>query len=228
MHILGLNIDKIDALVLSHSHFDHTGGLEAVVKNNFNIPIYAHNHLLDKRYAEIDNVMKFVGISDNDEKLLKQRITILDDMPIEVLPDLWTTGGIINKSEPLGSSPFLYVHNDDGYSPDPYLDDISLVLRTIKGIIIICGCCHAGLLNTLFHVREHFGGPIISVVGGAHLVYSDTEYLDHVIDIISKSFQGTKFYLNHCTGKSALQKFENEFSGFVEYFLAGKMIVFFD
>ena len=71
---------------------------------------------------------------------------------------LWTTGRIIERTFPEGRSAGHHIREDGEFIPDPYLDDMSLVLKTEEGLVVICGCCHAGILNTLAHVRHILTG----------------------------------------------------------------------
>lgn len=82
---------------------------------------------------------------------------------------MWTTGEIAPWREPEGRSPGHVVSASDGWRPDPYADDMSMVLDSRKGLVVVCGCCHAGLLNTLVQVKRTFGGTIVAIMGGTHV-----------------------------------------------------------
>ncbi len=150
----------------------------------------------------------------------------LNDMPTEILPGLWTTGGIFERPEPEGRSPHHFIRTKEGWQPDPYLDDMSLVLKISEGLVVICGCCHAGLLNTLFHVEREFNAPVNAILGGTHLVTADESYLDHVIEVFHDRYKGLHFYLNHCTGKRAYQALRRVFSTRVKAYPAGTIVHF--
>ena len=142
-----------------------------------------------------------------DENDLSQRVILkLNDDPIQIITNLWTTGEIYDRLEPLGSSANLFIKYRDSWLPDPYIDDLSLVLKTEKGLVLICGCCHAGILNTMIHVEKIFKSSINSVIGGTHLISVDDQYLDYVINVFEDCYPKTSFYLNHCTGTNAFMK----------------------
>lgn len=221
---LGLPIRDIDRLVLSHAHYDHTGGLEAVLTANADLPIHAHPDIFRPRYSLRQGKYHSIGLAyDRDALERHGRLTLSAD-PTEVLPGLWTTGGVNRRPEPPGSSPHLFIRDEAGWQPDPYNDDMSMVLQTGKGLVVICGCCHAGLLNTLFHVQEHFAGPVITVIGGLHLLHADEPYLAHVIDVFEERFPGVALYLNHCTGDNAVARLQSALGGRVRSFPAGSVI----
>jgi 7,8-dihydropterin-6-yl-methyl-4-(beta-D-ribofuranosyl)aminobenzene 5'-phosphate synthase len=103
---------------------------------------------------------------------------------------------------------------------------MSMVIEAKEGLILVCGCCHAGLLNTMAHVRRVFHHPITVVMGGSHLVSADDDYLQHVIDVLRKDYHPVRFYLNHCTGERAIIALSNAFGELVQPFPVGSQLVF--
>jgi len=136
---------------------------------------------------------------------------ILSENPVEIIPGLWTTGVIVNRTEPMGSNSDHCVPKENGWIPDPYLDDMSLVLKTENGLVLICGCCHAGILNTLNHVRQYFSEQLQTIIGGIHLISAKPDDIEHVIDVLQREYPAVNFYLNHCTGDAALSRFAEVF-----------------
>lgn len=223
---LGLSPINIDSLVFSHAHDDHTGGVSAIFPERTTIPLIAHSDLFRARYSDKNGFYKFIGISMNEADLSHYFYLKLTDEPVEVAPDLWTTGTIVNRPERMGASKHHLIHNGGGWHEDPYLDDLSLVLNTPTGNVLICGCCHAGILNTLYHAENKFDGPFIAVVGGTHLATADDQYLNFIIETFQERYPDCKFYLNHCTGKHAIELMQEKFGERVKPFLAGESIQF--
>ena len=206
LELLGVDPATIDALALSHAHYDHTGGLPALLEHvRSGTPLYANADLFRERFSRREGSLKSVGLP-LDREALEQRLTLqLSAEPTEILPGVWTTGEITDRAEPEGRSPHHLVRGPggmEGWAPDPYRDDMALVLETEGGLVALCGCCHAGLLNTLAHVRRTFGPEIIAVAGGTHLLHADEAHLRRVIEVL-RELGVPRLYLNHCTGQRA-------------------------
>lgn len=93
---------------------------------------------------------------------------------------------------------------DGALVPDGYLDDMSLVLKVPDGIVLLCGCCHAGLRNTLAVVRRQYDDPLMAILGGTHLVRATEAELAALSETL-RAEGCPKLYLNHCTGERALR-----------------------
>jgi len=105
--------------------------------------------------------------------------------------------------EPVGGSPHHLVREGEGWVPDPYQDDMALVIEGTAGLILLCGCCHAGLLNTLMHVQRSFERPIVAVAGGTHLAGASPDHLRRVGQALLEMESVQRVYLNHCSGEIA-------------------------
>ena len=223
---MGLHSQEVAALSLSHAHYDHSGGLGSIFADNPGLPLYANPDLLRPRFSLKDGDYVDIGMPFNRRQLTQLTDLHLSADPIEVIPGLWTSGEITERNEQEGRSPHHFVPADDGWQPDPYRDDMSMVIEVKEGLILVCGCCHAGLLNTMAHVRRLFQRPITVVMGGSHLVSADDDYLQHVIDVLREDYHPIRFYLNHCTGERAIIALSNAFGELVQPFPVGSQLVF--
>jgi 7,8-dihydropterin-6-yl-methyl-4-(beta-D-ribofuranosyl)aminobenzene 5'-phosphate synthase len=201
MELLDIEPEAISALAISHAHYDHTGGLLALLDRVTGISLYAHTDLFRERFSRREE-LKSVGLPLGREALARRLTFQLSAEPMEILPGVWTTGEITDRTEPEGRSVHHLVRGMEGWEPDPYRDDMALVLETGKGLVVLCGCCHAGLLNTLFHVRRTFGVDITAVSGGTHLLQADEAHLRRVIEVL-RELGVPRLYLNHCSGQRA-------------------------
>ncbi len=202
MDVLGVKADTIDALVLSHAHYDHTGGLPALLPRLRRVPLYAHSELFVERFAQRKEKLESIGISLPRSELAKQVDLHLSVESHQVFPGVYTTGEISDRTEAEGRSPDHVIRRGDALVSDPYRDDLSLVIQGKLGLTVLCGCCHAGLLNTLNHVRSRFAETIVSVVGGLHLNKMGPAELEGLIDRL-RSYGVQRYYPSHCTGRGA-------------------------
>lgn len=223
---LGKSLSTVDAVALSHAHNDHTGGLPVVLSQRPGIPLFANPDLGRLRFSRKNDRYRYIGMPLPAEALAHAATLHLNAEPAEIVPGLWTTGEIPDRPEPEGRSPNHFVPQGDGWLPDPYRDDMSLVAETNEGLILICGCCHAGLLNTLAHVRRMFDRPIIVVLGGTHLVSAKGPTLAHMVATLQAAYAPLRLYPNHCSGEQAYVALATTFGDQVQPCPAGTTLTF--
>jgi 7,8-dihydropterin-6-yl-methyl-4-(beta-D-ribofuranosyl)aminobenzene 5'-phosphate synthase len=222
---LGFAPAQFDALILSHAHNDHMGGLPGLLEGVSGIPLYAHPDLFRGRYSNKDGEYKKVGPMAQ-RAWLEERLDVrLSPEPAEVVPGVWTSGGIAQRTEPEGGSPYHQVRQAAGWRPDPYNDDLSLVLETREGLVLVCGCCHAGLLNVLAQVRFAFGADPAVIVGGIHLAHASEPLLSHVVEEL-RGYGPPRMWLGHCTGDRAQQVMGQAFGSDIQLCQAGTILRF--
>lgn len=201
---------RIGAIALSHAHNDHMGGLDALLREIGRRPLYAHSDLLRERFARHGDHVDRIGPVLTDEPL-QQRVELwLSAQPQRILPGVSTCGEITQCGELEGRSKGHLVREGDVWGADPYRDDMALVLDTSQGMVLVCGCCHAGLLNTLQHVRSTFGRPVQAIVGGLHLGDASASQLQHIVEVL-RALGTPRLYPNHCTGQRAYVALVNAF-----------------
>ncbi|MDK2980843.1 MAG: 7,8-dihydropterin-6-yl-methyl-4-(beta-D-ribofuranosyl)aminobenzene 5-phosphate synthase [Chloroflexota bacterium] len=218
---LSLDPAAIQVLALSHAHDDHIGGLDYLLRVRPDVPVVAHPDIFRPRYSRKNGEYLSRGLPQRSQLLREHASLNLSAEPVEILPGLWTSGEIRSRPEWEGRSANHFIQVDGEWEADPYQDDMSLVLETDEGLILICGCCHAGLLNTLYQVRAQFQLPVQAILGGTHLISADGAMLEHVVDVLAAEFPETDFYLNHCSGPDAVQRLQTAFGERVREFRAG-------
>jgi 7,8-dihydropterin-6-yl-methyl-4-(beta-D-ribofuranosyl)aminobenzene 5'-phosphate synthase len=219
----GVEVESVDAVVLSHSHPDHTGGLPTLLQRRAGLTVHAHPEILRRRYSERGGKRTPRGLPLSPEELTRRADLRLHEAPERVLPGVWTSGEIAERTEPEGRSTHHLVRRGEDWSPDPYRDDLSLVLETGGGLFVVCGCCHAGLLNTLRHVRRHFGEDPVGVAGGTHLIGAGREELARTVERL-RELHSPVLHLNHCTGPGAFVALSHAFEERVFHCPAGTML----
>jgi 7,8-dihydropterin-6-yl-methyl-4-(beta-D-ribofuranosyl)aminobenzene 5'-phosphate synthase len=210
LEVLGIDPASFDGLVLSHAHNDHGGGLEKLIEvTRSGIPLYAHTDIFRERFTRKDTEVKNITFVTTRQAIEAKFTLRLHEDPVEVIPGVWTTGGIKERPEPKGTSPGHLMREGDVIVPDTYQDDMAMVLEIGESLMVLCGCCHAGLLNTLAHVERNFRKPISVIAGGLHLTSNTPEQLSHVSEILSSNSVLRRVYPNHCTGETAFVTLTN-------------------
>lgn len=201
---LKLDTLPLAAIALSHAHYDHTGGLIEVLARHPGLMVYAHETIFRERYARRDDAITAIGLVSRREELADKATFSLHCTPQEIVPGVRTTGSIAPRPYPQGASRHHLMVQDGALVPDGYLDDMSLVLKVPDGIVLLCGCCHAGLRNTLAVVRQQYADPLVAILGGTHLAQAPEAELAALIETL-RAEGCPKLYLNHCTGERALR-----------------------
>jgi len=204
---LGIDLGAVDILVLSHGHFDHTGGISQVLARAPAAEVYFHPAATGVRYAVRDAVARSIGMPEAARGALKRfvatRVHRVTE-PAEIAPGVGLTGRIDRHTnyEDTGGPFFL---DSAGTRPDPISDDLALWIRTDRGLVVVVGCSHAGLINTLQHARRVSGeARLHAVVGGFHLGGAAAERLERTVEAL-EALAVERIVPCHCTGDAAVE-----------------------
>jgi len=207
--VLGVDFRMVDAVGLSHGHYDHVGGLTEILEVAPAAPVYLHPQALEAKYARREREGRQIGMEPETACVLRRRIESglgsFTDGPVEIVPGVWATGEIPRRSafEDTGG-PFY--RDSDCTQLDELLDDQALVLETQDGLVVVLGCAHAGIVNTLDYVAELFPNqPIRTVLGGMHLVRALPARIAHTIEALRRH-DVQRIGPAHCTGAQATRE----------------------
>jgi 7,8-dihydropterin-6-yl-methyl-4-(beta-D-ribofuranosyl)aminobenzene 5'-phosphate synthase len=200
---LGKDLGSLRALILSHGHYDHTGAIPQVLDGCDGLDIHAHPEIFNTRYWDVAGQRHFLGIPYRREYLetLGARFRLSRE-PAEIGPGVWLTGEIPrnNALEKGDRSQVAVTPAGETICPDPVTDDLSLVVSTPVGLVLLLGCAHAGLINIMEYVTEMFSGQRIhAVVGGTHLGFADGEQFEETLRLFERC-EIEKVGVSHCTG----------------------------
>jgi 7,8-dihydropterin-6-yl-methyl-4-(beta-D-ribofuranosyl)aminobenzene 5'-phosphate synthase len=232
IHALGIDVDKIEKVILSHAHQDHTGGLVSFLKARTPgrpLSIIAHPGISEPKFIKMWIFHLPRGLPKLSQRLLKDVNFQLTRNSLEVMPGLFTLGEIpaAERPEKLGVASQAFHKVDGRREWDPVIDDLSLILQAKEGLVIVAGCCHAGLLNTCARATKLFGKKIKAIIGGTHMLEYSAEDVKHVGDDLENMYATPELYLNHCTGKEVIQKLRDRFgSAMVHDCFAGSKVTF--
>ena len=212
---LRLSLAGAEAIVLSHGHNDHTGGLKAAHQAAPQARLFLHRAALAQKFVrDPDGTTRSIGMDPATAEAIPKAATgvVWTSKPAEVLDGIFVTGEIPrqNTFEDTGG-PFF--RDSAGAHPDPLLDDQALYFDTKDGLVVLLGCAHSGVVNTLEYVLHLTGGrPIHSILGGLHLLKASPERMDKTIAAFRR-LDLQRLAPAHCTGLPALAQLWTAFPG---------------
>ena len=204
--MLGVDWARIEAIALSHGHYDHTGGLAYALHRAPQARVYAHPQALAPHYSwRAGGPVRAIGIPDASRRALEAHAlgVIWTSGPTEIIPGVWISGTIPRTTDDVPTDKGLF--SDAACTiPDSIPDDQAIWAETPEGPVVVLGCAHSGVGHTLAHVARETGSRIIpALVGGQHLAHSDEQKIRRTIALYDV-YGVRQIAPTHCTGPLAV------------------------
>lgn len=215
---LGISLEKLDAVVLSHGHYDHGGGLEAVIREGLTRVIYAGKGAFEKKLAgDRDGNLREIGLG------LQAQVTENEGL-LEIFPDIFLLARIPKLADFEGVSPAFAVNRDGKIVKDEMQDEQMLLIREGKKLHVIAGCCHMGIVSSLRYVKQKFPGEALgTVLAGMHLRSAGEKRLSATIEALGQ-LDPERLVPVHCTGMMAIARMKLAFGEKCVLAEAGKVL----
>jgi 7,8-dihydropterin-6-yl-methyl-4-(beta-D-ribofuranosyl)aminobenzene 5'-phosphate synthase len=222
-NVMGVDLSRVDRVFFSHGHFDHTGGLlDALKLMKKDVEVIAHPDIWAEKYYlnrerkacsyNAADKYEYIGVPYSREEAEKFGACFnLTGEPVWITDNIVTSGEIPMLTDYETIDPDLYVREDGEFKHDPLPDDQSLFIKSDRGLVVVAGCAHRGIVNVLNRARQLTGvESVYAVIGGTHLAPASPERLKLTIAEL-KRLGVQKVAASHCTGLPAACLLAREF-----------------
>ena len=218
MKLLNVNLNDIEAIVVSHGHMDHTGSLYSILEQiPHPVPLILHPEVFQyPRYFGLPDGRKLLFPKTLDRKVLKNRGVEIKESKAPVFLAggmIAVTGEVERVTDFEKGLPNALMEKNGKMEKDPISDDMGIVINLkAKGLIVLSGCSHAGIINTILHAIQMTGvNTVYGVFGGFHLSGPTFEPIIEQTIVELKKIRPQFLVPMHCTGWNAIQRFAEEF-----------------
>ncbi len=224
---LGVDVRTADVMALSHGHYDHTGGLARAVQSAPDAAVYLHPKAMEPKYSLKSGACRSIGISRDGqlavaEKDLAGGVVFVNGRT--EIGDRIVLTGPVPRHTPFEDTGGHFYRDAGCTCPDDLTDDQSLYFESEKGLVVVLGCAHSGVVNILDAIRQWTDAQAFyAVIGGMHLVHADSNRINETI----RAFQRYDIqYIAplHCTGSSAMRQLKDTFNDRCLFFGAGSRL----
>lgn len=225
---MGISLKGLDGVVISHAHYDHSGGFMRFLDEEGNPPVLyvGENFFYRKYYLKKDGTLRYVGTQFTKEDLVKRQVPVCEvtQDSLEIAPGLTLHRNFRQEAEFEKLNPRFLVEKVPGKTQtDIFEEETALALDTGEGMVVIAGCSHPGIVSMLKTIEKRTGREISGVIGGTHLVEADEARLTRTMNSFRE--MGVNFVgVSHCTGDGNIRKIQEEFGGQFIFNCTGNVI----
>ena len=226
---LGKDIPAIERVILSHGHYDHTGGLLQVLKEHGgDLPVYVNGAAFIEKVAQLPSGGTHpIGMTQSRDVYEENGAKFYEaEGKCRIVNSITSFSNIKHEAGWTSWDRMLKIKTDSGVESDPFTDDLSLLLDTPSGPVVLLGCAHSGMVEILDQIADSSGiKKFHAVIGGTHLNSASEEYVLKAIDSVKK-YDVQIIAVSHCTGFQVAARFASEFGERFQNASVGKVFEF--
>lgn len=224
---LNVDLSNIDYLLLSHGHYDHSGGFKILVDRiGSPFKIIVGDGFFNEKYKLMDNnTYRYNGNPFDEDYINKNNISVsyVKEDVFYINENIMIFSNFKRNNDFEIQNKFFRIKKNEEFILDNFSDEIVLAVKKNEGLMIILGCSHVGVVNILETIMKRTGMPIYGIIGGSHLVEADEERVSETIEFFKEN--NIKIIaMSHCTGEIAIEKLKNEFKDKFVYNNTGNII----
>jgi 7,8-dihydropterin-6-yl-methyl-4-(beta-D-ribofuranosyl)aminobenzene 5'-phosphate synthase len=200
--LLDFDLSRVDAIVLSHGHYDHCSGLPLVLPLTGKSDVHIHEQGFGRRCHRYKGHIREIGIRDQQSSLESLGANFIFNKDfMKIAEGIYLSGEVPRITSYEKPDPRLVrADASDELYQDPLTDDQTLIIDSEQGLTLLLGCAHAGLINILHHIQQQLPGrPVHTIIGGTHLGFAGNEQFTATVDALH-GFDIQCLAASHCTG----------------------------
>ena len=217
---MGVKIEEIDTVVISHGHYDHGGALGLFLQHNHRAKIYIHKKAFDRHFTKVLGLYIGVGL---DASLASHEQIVLTGGNLELDEELMIVTDVKERDLFPQSNRSLYTMENGKKLRDDFSHEQSLLIREGEHKVLLAGCAHCGIVNILNRANQDLGEPVTHVIGGFHIMKDKSPELVRDIALRLKGFD-IQYYTCHCTGQKNFALLQEEMREQIQYVPVGTVL----
>lgn len=204
---LRVDLTDLESVVLSHGHYDHTGGIRPLSQLTTDFKLFMGQGFFEEKYGFKNNSYEYLGNNFDKKFLEEQGITyqFVDQPLLEIAPGVYVVTKFPRKHQDEVINPRFKILRNGSFQPDPFDDEVLLAIDTPEGLVVLLGCSHPGMKNMLDSAAKLINRPIYAVLGGTHLVEASDSSLETSMSYLDSDSLKV-IGVSHCTGQAAMDQ----------------------
>lgn len=229
---MGIDLEKVDTVVISHAHNDHTGGLLRFLEQNGKARVYMSRYATQRCFVKFGFFRKDVSVPSPVFEQYRDRITFVDGFT-EIGEDIYLVPNITRYYGVDHSGKNMLVEKDGRYEEDRFDHELAMIVNDNERLSLFTGCSHNGIINIVETVKDYFQEASIRyIIGGLHLqgmllpaVAGEREENVRELGDRILEYNVEKVYTCHCTGRKAYSTLKDVLGDRIDYLYAGRQVI---